>query len=131
MGYQVDVAFPLNVVGSMTEITSLFERKAEKNNCEMFYLNYEYDMQGRQNIRNSAVLTLIFPEQDDIVNFIRFAREFKEAKIESLIILNKTPKLIYASSYYQQTMERSFVKDYKKNRKYLTEAERFVVNQIR
>lgn len=131
MGYQIDVAFPLNVVGSMTEIRSLFERKAEKNNCEMFYLNYEYDMEGRQNVRNSAVLTLIFPEQDDIVNFIRFAREFKEAKIESLIILNKTPKLIYASSYYQQTMERSFVKDYKKNRKYLTEAERFVVNQIR
>lgn len=131
MGYQIDVAFPLNVVGSMTEIRSLFERKAEKNNCEMFYLNYEYDMEGRQNVRNSGVLTLIFPQQDDIVNFIRFAREFKEAKIESLIILNKTPKLIYASSYYQQTMERSFVKDYKKNRKHLTEAERFVVNQIR
>ena len=86
MGYQVDVAFPLNVVGSMTEIRSLFERKAEKNNCEMFYLNYEYDMQGRQNIRNSAVLTLIFPEQDDIVKFIRFAIECKEAKRESLII---------------------------------------------
>ena len=131
MGFQVDVAFPLNVVGSMTEIRSLFERKAEKNNCELFYLNYEYDMQGRQNVRNSAVLTLIFPKQDDIVNFIRFAREFKEAKIECLIILNKTPKLIYASSYYQQTMERNFVKDYKKNRKNLTESERFVVNQIR
>ena len=131
MGFQVDVAFPLNVVGSMTEIRSLFERKAEKNNCELFYLNYEYDMQGRQNVRNSAVFTLIFPDQDDIVNFIRFAREFKEAKIECLIILNKKPKLIYASSYYQQTMERSFVKNYKKNRKNLTDSERFVVNQIR
>ena len=97
----------------------------------MFYLNYEFDMLGRKNIRNSAVLTLIFPEQDDIVTFIRFAREFKEAKIEAVIILNKIPKLIYASSYYKQTMDRNFVKEYNKNRKNLTETERFVVNQIR
>ena len=40
MGYQIEVAFDMRVVGSMTSLSEELVRKAEKNNCEMHYTNY-------------------------------------------------------------------------------------------
>ena len=85
MGYQIDVAFDMRIVGTMTNLYDMFVKKAEKNNCEMHYINYEMEGKGRTIIRNHSVMTFIFPEQIQyIIKFIRFVKQYKHAKIESI-----------------------------------------------
>ena len=63
MGYQIDVAFDMRIVGSMTNLYDMFVKKAEKNNCEMFYMNYEFDGIGRNIVRNHSVMSFFFPPE--------------------------------------------------------------------
>ena len=55
MGYQIDVAFDMRIVGSMTNLYDMFVKKAEKNNCEMHYINYEMEEYNNltEEIKNS------------------------------------------------------------------------------
>ena len=116
MGYQIEIAFDMRIVGSMTELYEDFVRKAEKNNCEMYYMNYEMN-EGRTTTRNHSVMTFIFPpEKEYIVNFIRFAREFRDARIESISSGDIKCTLMYASSKYLSMMDtHGMSKSIKKN----------------
>jgi len=130
MGYQIEVAFDMRVVGSMTELYEDFVRKAEKNNCEMYYMNYEMD-EGRTRTRNHSVMTFIFPpEKKYIVNFIRFAREFRDARIESISTGDIKCTLMYASSKYLSMMDSCFVKKYKKERHLLSQKNKAIINEM-
>ncbi len=131
MGYQIDVAFDMRIVGSMTNLYDLFTKKAEKNNCEMHYINYELDGIGRTIVRNHSVMTFMFPpEEEYIINFVRFVREFRDARIESITTGDIKCTLIYASSKYLSMMDRSHVKKYKKSRHLLSPNNRSIVNEI-
>jgi hypothetical protein len=130
MGYQIEVAFDMRVVGSMTNLHEEFVRKAEKNNCEMHYMNYEID-EGRTTTRNHSVMTFIFPpEKKYIVNFIRFAREFRDARIESISTGDIKCTLMYASSKYLSMMDYCFVKKYKKERHLLSQKNKAIINEM-
>jgi len=130
MGYQIEVAFDMRVVGSMTELYEDFVRKAEKNNCEMYYMNYEMD-EGRTRTRNHSVMTFIFPpEKKYIVNFIRFVREFRDARIESISTGDIKCTLMYASSKYLSMMDSCFVKKYKKERHLLSQKNKAIINEM-
>jgi len=130
MGYQIEVAFDMRIVGSMTELHEGFVRKAEKNKCEMHYMNYEMD-EGRTTTRNHSVMTFIFPpEKKYIVNFIRFAREFRDARIESISIDDVKCTLLYASSKYLSMMDYWFMKKYKKERHLLSKENRSIINEM-
>ena len=119
MGYQIDVAFDMRIVGSMTNLYDMFVKKAEKNNCEMYYMNYEFDGIGRNIVRNHSVMSFFFPpEEEYIINFVRFVREFRDARIESITTGDIKCTLIYASSKYLSMMDRSHVKKYKKSATY-------------
>ena len=67
MGYQIDVAFDMRIVGSMTNLYDMFVKKAEKNNCEMYYMNYEFDGIGRNIVRNHSVMSFFFPPEESSV----------------------------------------------------------------
>ena len=130
MGYQIEVAFDMRVVGSMTELYEDFVRKAEKNNCEMYYMNYEMD-EGRTTTRNHSVMTFLFPpEKEYIVNFIRFTREFRDARIESISSSDIKCTLLYASSKYLSMMDSWFVKKYKKERHLLSKKHKSIINEM-
>jgi hypothetical protein len=105
--------------------------KAEKTNCEMYYMNYEFDGIGRTIVRNHSVMTFIFPpEEEYIIKFIRFVREFRDARIESITTGDIKCTLIYASSKYLSMMDRSHVKKYKKSRHLLSPNNKLIVNEI-
>jgi len=130
MGYQIEVAFDMRIVGSMTDLYEDFVRKAEKNNCEMYYMNYEIN-EGRTTTRNHSVMTFIFPpEKEYIVNFIRFAREFRDARIESISSGDIKCTLLYASSKYLSMMDSWFVKKYKKERHLLSKKHKSIINEM-
>tara|TARA_B110000285_G_C14838257_1_gene474144 strand:- start:79 stop:465 length:387 start_codon:yes stop_codon:yes gene_type:complete len=110
MGYQIEIAFNMRIVGSVTNIYDCFVEKAQKNNCEMQYITYEREGYRGMVTRNHAIMTFIFPDDKKyIINFIRFIREFKEAQIESVATDDIKPIILFAS-----TMESQHVKNYKK-----------------
>ena len=130
MVYQIEIAFDMRIVGSMTNLYEEFVRKAEKNNCEMHYMNYEMD-EGRTRTRNHSVMTFIFPpEKEYIVNFIRFAREFRDARIESISSGDIKCTLLYASSKYLSMMDSWYVKKYKKERHLLSKKNKSIINEM-
>ncbi len=131
MGYQIDVAFDMRIVGTMTNLYDMFVKKAEKNNCEMHYINYEMDGIGRTIVRNHSVMTFIFPpEEEYIINFVRFVREFRDARIESITTGDIKCTLIYASSKYLSMMDRGHVKTYKKSRHLLSTEQQSIINAM-
>ena len=128
MGYQIDVAFDMRIVGSMTNLYDMFVKKAEKTNCEMYYMNYEFDGIGRTIVRNHSVMTFIFPpEEEYIIKFIRFVREFRDARIESITTDDIKCTLIYASSKYLSMMDKGHVKTYKKSRHLLSTTQKSIM----
>ena len=71
---------------------------------------------GRTITRNHSVMTFIFPEEKEyIINFLRFIKEYKHAKIESISSEEIKCILIYASSKYLSMMDTYYVKKYKKS----------------
>ena len=131
MGYQIDVAFDMRIVGSMTNLYDMFVKKAEKTNCEMYYMNYEFDGIGRTIVRNHSVMTFIFPpEEEYIIKFIRFVREFRDARIESITADDIKYTLIYASSKYLYMMDRGHAKTYKKSRHLLSTEQKSIINAM-
>tara|TARA_Y100000996_G_C22383701_1_gene586170 strand:+ start:209 stop:604 length:396 start_codon:yes stop_codon:yes gene_type:complete len=131
MGYQIDVAFDMRIVGSMTNLYDMFVKKAEKTNCEMYYMNYEFDGIGRTIVRNHSVMTFIFPpEEEYIIKFIRFVREFRDARIESITTDDIKCSLIYASSKYLSMMDRGHAKTYKKSRHLLSTEQKSIINAM-
>ena len=131
MGYQIDVAFDMRIVGSMTNLSEEFVNKAEKNNCEMYYMNYEMEGEGRTIVRNHSVMTFLFPsEKQYIINFIRFVREFRDAYIESISNEDKKCILLYASPKYLSMMDTWCVKKYKKSRNLLSKEYKSVINEM-
>jgi hypothetical protein len=128
MVYQIEIAFDMRIVGSMTEIKDKLVTNAEKNNCEMHYINYEMAGKGRTIIRNHSVMTFIFPEEVQyIMKFIRFVKKYKHAKIESISCEDKQCFLLYASKKYQTIMERHCVKKYKESRHLLTPEQKAII----
>lgn len=98
MVYQIELAFDMRIVGSVTQVSDELVKNAEKNNCEMHYINYEMEGKGRTIIRNHSVMTFIFPEQIQyIIKFIRFVKQYKHAKIESISGEHNRCILLYAS----------------------------------
>ena len=131
MGYQIDVAFDMRIVGSMTNLYDMFIKKAEKNNCEMHYMNYEMEGIGRTIVRNHSVMTFIFPpEEEYIINFVRFVREFRDARIESITTDDIKCILIYASSKYLSMMDTWHAKKYKKSRHLLSTEQQSIINAM-
>ena len=131
MGYQIDVAFDMRIVGSMTNLYDMFVKKAEKNNCEMHYMNYEMEGIGRTIVRNHSVMTFIFPpEEKYIINFVRFVREFRDARIESISTDDIKCTLIYASSKYLSMMDTWHAKKYKKSRHLLSTEQQSIINAM-
>ncbi len=131
MGYQIVVAFEMRMVGSMTNLYDMFIKKAEKNNCEMHYMNYEMEGIGRTIVRNHSVMTFIFPpEEEYIINFVRFVREFRDARIESITTHDIKCILIYASSKYLSMMDTWHAKKYKKSRHLLSTEQQSIINAM-
>jgi len=89
MGYQIDVAFDMRIVGSMTN-----------------------------------------PEEEYIINFVRFVREFRDARIESITTGDIKCTLIYASSKYLSMMDKGHVKTYKKSRHLLSTKQKSIISAM-
>ena len=78
MTYQLEISINLNKVTNLTEKKILLINKAEELGLLDYYILYEFSGKNRQISRNHSVLTLFFPENDEVLNeYIRFVKKRK------------------------------------------------------
>ena len=131
MGYNIDVAFNILKINSMTETQNSIKNIALNTGCNYFYEDYEYEP-NVQYKRNHYIITVNF-NKDSINHIIEFLANIKKIKylfIET-IYDEESSAIIYASKYYTShiMIKQNNYKD-KKNRIY-TEEEKNILDFIK
>ncbi len=113
MGYTIELSFDIRKRGDITETCKIFEKESSKYGCELFYTNYEVSGYNRTMRRCHYVMTFIFEENDEIVaKFVKFVKQQRDIKIESVVCENSNINIMYASKQYLNMMEKEFAKRY-------------------
>lgn len=120
MGYSIELSFNLKKHTTHSITIETLRNLAHDNNCECFYVNYEFIGHKRKLYRQHCILTIHFEENED--NVCKFIRQIKNLPgkviyIESLSYDDIIFKLIYVSKTYLNTMEKEQAKQYLSNKK--------------
>ena len=124
MGYNVEISVNMLKETNFSELESTIEDIANSYDCENFYLLSEED--GTIKIpRYHTVFVIHFIDEnfDNFIKFLRIIRHSKKGYIES-IYNSDIHKLLYASSYYLNKMDKEASKKYKnfiKNKNFTTQ----------
>ena len=112
MTYRIEISFDLRKTKNITEMKKNIKNIALKNNKEIFFFEHEISGNGRTINRNHVIAIIYFPEQKNIINFIKKIKKVSGVYIESVGIDDCKFKLIYASKKYLNFMDKYKAKDY-------------------
>tara|TARA_B100001964_G_C13824521_1_gene418778 strand:- start:71 stop:484 length:414 start_codon:yes stop_codon:yes gene_type:complete len=118
--YLLELSYNLKKQRNHTITIDTLRNLAYNNNCENFYVNYEFVGQQRKLYRHHCILTIHFSENED--NVCKFIKQIKNLPnniiyVESLSYDDIIFKLIYVSKTYLNIMEKEKAKEYLSNRK--------------
>jgi hypothetical protein len=112
MGYLIELSFSLkNVQNHQDLITNILD-KAEKNNCEFYFKDFEFS-----NKNTLCIYSIQFGLENNMIAFIRYIRNQKKIKIDLLGIENTRLDILFASKKYLHTMNKDKAIEYLKNKK--------------
>jgi len=115
MGYNIEISINILQHTNHTEIKKEISDLALSYECNNYY--YLYEMEGGCKIpRNHFVMVINF-DNDQIFNcadFLKVIKKMKKYHIECVYEDDIVCKLLYASRYYQSTMEKDGVIKYNK-----------------
>ena len=111
MGYLIELSFLIKNLPKFTENKHKIIDRSKKNNCVFFYENYEY---SKKKIKN--IFTFNFNEEDDIISFIKYIKDFPKIRIDS-ISTEEPYILLYASKEYIKLMDIYKAKEFIQKRK--------------
>lgn len=118
MEYTVELSFDLRKKGDLTATKRKLENESCKLGCTRFFYNYEVSGHNRTLNRSHYVMTFIFEANDVLVaKFIKFSKNDKFIKVESLSYEKPEVCLMYASKQYLNMMEKAYVKQYRTDKK--------------
>ena len=119
MGFLVDLSLNIKKAGNISFYKKMLVEEALKNQCEIYFFNYEFMGKNRKIYKNHFIMTFIFEENEELVaNFIRFVKKYKsKIRIESIIYENCIYEIMYASSKYLNMMDKGCAKDYIEKRR--------------
>jgi hypothetical protein len=113
MSYQIEISVNLKKCKNLSEISNKIIEKAEQCQLMNYYKNYEHIGENRKVYRNHCIITLKFMEHDELLaEFIKYIKNMKNAKIESVGFDDFVFKLMYASKNYLNIMEKEFSENY-------------------
>lgn len=119
MGYTVEVSFDIRVQKNVTEFKNKLQETAYESDCETLYFIHEMEGKGKKIQRNHCIFVVSFQcdQGEDIIYFLKTMRDNSCVYIESIYEDEGVCNLIHASPKYLQRMDKSFVKQYKKERR--------------
>ena len=113
MGYHVELSVNMLKETKFSDIENTISDAANFYECSSIYYNSD-----KGNITKisqyQCIFVVYFLEEsfDNFIKFVRFIKNYKPSVIEC-IYDNNIHKLVYASSYYLQQIEKSASKKYK------------------
>ena len=119
MAYRIELSFDLRKTKNITEMKEKIKNISFKNNSDMYIFDHELMGHGRTINRNHIIATLYFPEQINIIKFIKTIKKVTGIYIESVGLDCGKFELIYASKKYLNFMDKYKAKDYLKDKKNL------------
>ena len=133
MGYNIEVSINLLRHTNISEIKKEIADYALDYDCNYYY--YLYEMEGGCRIpRNHCIMVINF-DDDQIFNcasFLKLIKRIKTLHIECIYDDDIVCKLIYASQYYQTTMEKDKAIKYNKfkRERSLSDNEKMILEQV-
>jgi len=130
MIYNIEISFDLIKNENSNELNDNLINFADKFNCDNIYTLSE--MEGQQkNPRHHLIFVITFLKKEfkNFLEFIKLIKKFKKYKIDCIYEENKIINIIYASNYYQGTMDKNKRQEYKRKRGYSDE-ETLLLNEL-
>lgn len=133
MTYNIELSFKLTKFSNLSELENMVILLAQQNLYDHIYKFTETD--GTTKIpRYHEMITVIFSNEkiDSLLQFIRNIKMQRQIHIESVYYEDTVVKLIYASGYYLQNIDKDIANKYrllKRDRNY-SEYELKIVNEF-
>lgn len=133
MGYNIDISIDMvkhpDLSGLKKEITDF----AIDSGCGFYY--YLYEMEGGgQRKRNHCIIVVNFDDESifECAYFLKIIKKNKDLHIECIYEDSVVCKLIYASRFYQTTMDRDKAIRYNKfkRERSLSDNEKTLLNEV-
>ena len=135
MGYNIEVSIDMLHHTNITEIKKVIADYAIDYDCNHYY--YFYEMEGGCKIpRNHCIMVINFDDDTEhIFNcaaFLKIIKKIKKIFIECIYEDDVVCKLLYASRYYQTTMQKDNFIKYNKNKRErsLSDNEKLLLEQV-
>jgi hypothetical protein len=118
MGYNIEVSFDISRHANITEVKKQIADYALDLECEFYY--YLYEVEDRCRIpRNHCVMVINFDDEQifNCAKFLKIVKRIKDIHIECIYDDEIMCNLLYASKYYQTTMDKENAIKYNKNKR--------------
>lgn len=137
MGYEIEMSFNLKkqTLNSTPNIVSKTVEIANKNQCNRHFQFTDYNGSNRQLKKHGHILIFCFNDDkfDGMTQFLKEITERykKKAIIESIYEI-QNHRLIYASSYYMNIIDKDTQEDYRHRRqtRSYSETDYFIIRDI-
>lgn len=133
MGYNIEISVDMAKHPDFSRLKSDIVDFALDSGCEYYYYLYEIEGGGHRK-RNHCIIVVNFDDNEilNCSNFLKIVKKMKDLHIECIYEDSLLCKLIYASRFYQTTMDREKVTRYNKfkRERSLSDNERLLLNQL-
>ena len=132
MGYNIEISINMLKESKFSEIESIIQETANSYGCDNIYSISEED--GTTKIPRYHIIFIIHFLEENVDNFVKFVKiikNYKKGYIEC--VYNTNNKLIYASSYYLNNVNKDATQKYKQfiNNKLFTENEYKILQECK
>ena len=133
MGYNIEVSIDIVKHPNLSQLKKEITDFALDSGCDHYY--YLYEMAGGgQRQRNHCIIVINFDDSYTFycAKFLKTIKRNKDLHIECIYEDNIICKLIYASRYYQTTMERGNAIKYNKfkRERSLSDNEKIILDEL-
>lgn len=131
MGYTIEISINMLKENKFSEVENTIRNIAEFYNCDDFYTLTEEDGTKKTPRYHTVYIINFLDNVNNLIKFIIHIKKYKSGYIEC-VYENNINKLLYASSFYLNNIEKDISKKYKEfiNEKKFTPDENRLLREL-